>query len=239
MPLVTAYEVRSQGVEGQLWPNRLAIGDQVRRDGGTYTITSVSGRHITLMDDAGRACEADVTVLLFASEFTVLAPGSERTAWDFDAEGASRERALWWESHILEVLTGLPADAAPDVRPRPGFDPVSHSLAEREQAKARELTEAGVAGASARSVRRKRRRYQAEGVAGLVDGRAGGGRRPGLGSIRGSWRQCGTSCWPPSRGGDRAVSGCGPRCCGGFRIRSLAGSCPRPHGRRSTGCAPS
>ncbi|RPK79159.1 hypothetical protein EES47_29805 [Streptomyces sp. ADI98-12] len=66
------------------------------------------------------------------------------------------ERALWWELHIHEVLTGLPSDAAPNARPCPGFDPTCHSLAEREKAKAKELTETGGTGVSARTVRRKR-----------------------------------------------------------------------------------
>lgn len=182
MPLVMAYEKQvGAKVEGRLWPHRLAVGDRVRRDGAAYTITSVRGRQIALTDNADRAREEDVLELLFAPDFAMLesCAGSERVAWDLDADGARMGRGLWWESHILEVLTGLPADAAPGARPRPGFDPVSHSLAEREQAKARELAGMGVPGASARTVRRKRQRYQAQGVGGLADGRAGRREAPG------------------------------------------------------------
>ncbi|MFJ3084589.1 AAA family ATPase [Streptomyces halstedii] len=168
-------------VEGRLWPDRLVVGDRVRRNGAAYTISAVCGRQVTLTDDVGRAREADILELLFAPDFAVLesGSGSRRVACDSDADGTPVERSLWWESHILEVLTGLPADAAPDARPRPDFDPVSHSLAEREQAKARELAGMGVPGASARTVRRKRQRYQAQGPTGLIDGRAGRREAPG------------------------------------------------------------
>lgn len=53
------------------------------------------------------------------------------------------EQARWWEGHILEVLHGLPPDAAPGSVPRPGFDPARHSLAAREAVKAAELRAAG------------------------------------------------------------------------------------------------
>jgi hypothetical protein len=78
------------------------------------------------------------------------------------------QEALWWEQHILEVLTG--------VRPgeqdgRPQFDPQQRSLAEREAAKAAELAAAGRK-ITARSVRDRRHRYQTDGLLGLVDRRA-------------------------------------------------------------------
>ena len=77
------------------------------------------------------------------------------------------QEALWWEQHILEVLTG--------VRPgeeqcRTQFDP-QRSLAEREAAKAAELAAAGRK-VTARSVRDRRHRYQTDGLLGLVDRRA-------------------------------------------------------------------
>ncbi|MFF6790596.1 AAA family ATPase [Streptomyces filamentosus] len=94
--------------------------------------------------------------------------------------GSADERARWWVPHVVEVLTGLPPGAPPGARPRPGFDPALTTLGEREEAKSEELRRAGVRGASARTVRRKRQRYEAEGPAGLADGRAG--RREGPGS---------------------------------------------------------
>ncbi|MFJ2607569.1 AAA family ATPase [Streptomyces sp. NPDC087425] len=168
-------------MEGRLWPDRLAVGDQVRWGGAAYTITAVRGRQVTLTDECGHEHESDVLALLFSPGFVVLPPvaGTDHRRAAHGSGDASLERALWWESHILEVLTGLPSDAAPNARPRPGYDPACHSLAEREKAKAEELTEIGGTGVSARTVRRKRQRYQAQGVAGLVDGRAGRREAPG------------------------------------------------------------
>jgi putative transposase len=55
--------------------------------------------------------------------------------------------------------------------PTPAYDP-ARSLAERERAKTAELTGLGERGVSAATVRRKRLRYQARGLIGLVDDRA-------------------------------------------------------------------
>ncbi|GAA2429797.1 hypothetical protein GCM10010433_32580 [Streptomyces pulveraceus] len=56
---------------------------------------------------------------------------------------AAADQARWWEGHILEVLNGLPPGAPRGAKPRPEFDPRAHSLAQRERAKAAELTAAG------------------------------------------------------------------------------------------------
>src|SRR6266536_4750934 len=80
------------------------------------------------------------------------------------------EQALWWEGHILEVLDGLSPDAAPDAVPRPEYDPERQSLSRRERAKAAELAALGPR-VAASTVKHRRQRYQANGLAGLVDGR--------------------------------------------------------------------
>lgn len=78
------------------------------------------------------------------------------------------QEALWWEQHILEVLTGArPGEQCC----RPQFDPQQRSLAEREAAKGAELAAAGRK-VTARSVRDRRQRYQTDGLLGLVDRRA-------------------------------------------------------------------
>ncbi|MFI5937817.1 Mu transposase C-terminal domain-containing protein [Actinoplanes sp. NPDC051494] len=77
------------------------------------------------------------------------------------------QEALWWEQHILEVLTGV----RPEQARRPQFEPQYRSLAEREAAKAAELAAAGRK-VTARSVRGRRQRYQTDGLLGLVDRRA-------------------------------------------------------------------
>jgi hypothetical protein len=71
-----------------------------------------------------------------------------------------------WERHVVEVTTGLQPDTAPGAVPRAEYDPVTRTLAERDQAKAQEL------GVSVRTVQGRRARYAAQGLWGLVDQRA-------------------------------------------------------------------
>ncbi|WP_443051423.1 Mu transposase C-terminal domain-containing protein [Streptomyces sp. JV184] len=92
----------------------------------------------------------------------------------------ARQKALWWEGHILEVLHGLAPGAVPGTEPRPEYGP-SRSLTARERAKAAELTAAGHP-AAASTVALKRRRYQAQGVMGLADHRPVR-RKPAFGTM--------------------------------------------------------
>lgn len=71
-----------------------------------------------------------------------------------------------WRDHLVEVESGLSPGAVPGTVARPGYDPATTSLAERQRAKAAEL-DVGV-----RSIERKRARYQEQGLWGLVDQRA-------------------------------------------------------------------
>ncbi|MGW2426292.1 transposase [Streptomyces sp. NPDC001709] len=87
-----------------------------------------------------------------------------------------REKALAWERHIREVETGHPEPGGRGA-PREEFDPELRSLAEREAAKAAELTEQGQP-VSMATVRRMRARYCRQGVWGLVDGRTTRARSP-------------------------------------------------------------
>ncbi|MFE0641227.1 AAA family ATPase [Streptomyces sp. NPDC058877] len=156
------------------------MGDRIRFDGRTYTVAGVHGRCLTLADTVGGEERLDVVPLVRDPGFSVVdqvprasGAGPSRPAGNADG------RASWWVPHIVEVLTGLPPGAPPGTRPRPGFDPASTTLGEREEAKSEELRRAGMRGTSARTVRRKRQRYEAEGPAGLADGRSGRREEPG------------------------------------------------------------
>ncbi|MFE7606999.1 AAA family ATPase [Streptomyces celluloflavus] len=157
---------------GAVWPDRLVVGDRVRFDGQACTVTDLYGRRLTLSDTFGDVRQVDAAALLLSDGFSVLDQRHPPRTGAGALSGDAAVRARWWLAHIVEVLTGLPPDAPSDARPRLGFDPVRTTLAEREAAKAGELTAQGVVGASARTVRRKRQRYEAEGLPGLVDGRA-------------------------------------------------------------------
>ena len=87
------------------------------------------------------------------------------------------EQARWWEAHIIEVVDGTPPDAPAGTPPRPAYDVERTSLAEREQAKAAELSAPGRP-VAASTVKHRRQRWQAEGLPGLVDKRVQRRRSP-------------------------------------------------------------
>lgn len=93
---------------------------------------------------------------------------------------AAVKQALWWESHILEVVHGLPPNAEPGTEPREEYGPGT-SLTAREKAKASELSRTGHP-VTASTVARLRRCYLKDGVAGLADGRAAR-KRPEFGTV--------------------------------------------------------
>ena len=155
-------------------PGVLRIGAQVRFDGVTQTVAGLSGALVHL---AGRDGQASVVHLGTCWPVRVSrssAGGPEAAAVVAVVLGGVPEDAAQdarrWERHIVEVLTGSSPDA-PEAAARPGYDPAVYSLAQRERAKAAELAAAGEK-VTARTVKRKRQRYQARGVAGLVDWRA-------------------------------------------------------------------
>lgn len=83
---------------------------------------------------------------------------------------AVRERALAWELHVREVETGHPSGSGA-VAPGAEYDPDVRTLAQREEAKAAELSAAGMT-TSAVTVRRMQARYRDGGMRALVDQRA-------------------------------------------------------------------
>jgi putative transposase len=142
----------------------LRVGDRVRFDGMVQTVVGLSGTLVRLADEHGQTSVSRLPHLLTDPSFERLGqhdPGPVLPAGLLNGLAEQTvEAARWWEHHIVEVLTGRPSDTPPDARPRPGFDPETCTLRQREQAKAEEL------GVGARTIRRKRLRYQAQGLAG-------------------------------------------------------------------------
>jgi hypothetical protein len=162
------------------WPPRLGVGDRVRFEDRAWVVSGFGRGGVEIADPLGDLAWLTVPRLVSSKTFDVLERGprscSVRT---LPTTGEALERARWWERHIVEVITGLPPGADDHARPRPEFNPAVHSLVEREAAKAAELAKEDVSGASARTVRRRRQRYQALGIEGLIDGRAVRKRAPG------------------------------------------------------------
>ncbi|MEU8250638.1 Mu transposase C-terminal domain-containing protein [Nonomuraea sp. NPDC048916] len=155
-------------------PAGVSIGDRVRLAGTLHTVIAVSGTVVRLADTGGLVTDIGLTEL--PENFEVVGASSRppvppSTPLDGLPETAAAE-ALWWERHIVEVLRGLPPQAPPGTRPKPEYDPASVSLTRREQAKAAELTAAGKP-VTASAIAKRRRRYEARGVVGMVDHRVG------------------------------------------------------------------
>jgi putative transposase len=157
-------------------PGVLRVGARVRFDGAVQTVAGLSGTLVRLAGQDGQTGVVQLAHLLASEGFEIVGgadlvrPPLSAAALGGVPRGAVEE-ALRWERHVVEVLTGIPPDAPPGTAARPGYDPAAFTLAQREQAKAAELTAAGEK-VTARTVKRKRRRYQARGVAGLVNWRA-------------------------------------------------------------------
>lgn len=161
---------------GRSRPAPLRVTDRVRFAGRAQTVVGLEGTLVRLADEAGTVSVVALSHLLTSSGFELLAGGGRvplaAVTPPPGAPDAAVDKAVWWERHVVEVLTGSPPEAEPGQRPRAGYDPAVFSLAQREETKAAELAALGAKDTSARTVRRKRQRYQARGLAGLVDGRA-------------------------------------------------------------------
>ena len=156
-------------------PGWLGIGDRVRFSGRDQVVIGVSGTLVRMADTAGEVTAVTVSALLAGGDFVVLGarprPGMPQVSVLGELPSEAVDEARWWERHIVEVLTGVPPDAEEGTVPRPEYDPGTVTLTGREQAKAAELTAAGHP-VTASAVAKRRRRYQEQGLAGMVDNRA-------------------------------------------------------------------
>jgi len=162
--------MKTGGSAAALW-----VGDRIGFDGQVHTVVGLSGTIVRLADADGQTWVIHLPHLLADPTFE---PAGQRESGPVLPAGLLNglpqqavEAAKWWERQLVEVLTGLPPDAPPEARPRPEFDPATSTLEQREQAKAKELSALGRQGVGAWTIRRKRQRYQAQGLAGLVDWR--------------------------------------------------------------------
>ncbi len=160
---------------------RIGIGDRILAGGMPAVVIGVTGMRIRLADEQGTVRTVTAAELAADPQFEIPSP-----AWphgqrpEIGMEGlpaAVVEEASWWEAHITEVVYGLRPDAPAGTRPRPQYDPERTSLTEREWAKAAELSAAGRP-VPASTVKHRRQRWEAQGLAGLADRRAARRMRP-------------------------------------------------------------
>jgi hypothetical protein len=139
-------------------------------------VIGVSGPAVRLADAVGEVVTVSVSGLLAAGDFAVLdarpRPGVPAVSVLDGLPAEAVQEARWWQRHIVEVLTGIPPDAEDGTVPRPEYDPAVVTLTRREQAKAAELTAAGRP-VTASAIAKRRRRYQEQGLIGMIDHRAG------------------------------------------------------------------
>jgi putative transposase len=155
-------------------PPSLRVGDEVEVGGAVHTVTSLSGAAACLADVTGAESSIALAELLSAPGFRLVArvPAALPPQGLLDAlPDMAAEQARWWERHIIEVVAGVPPEAATGTRPRPEYDPRSRTLRQRELAKAAELAAAGHQ-VPLSTLQRLRRSYEKRGLWGLVDHRA-------------------------------------------------------------------
>jgi hypothetical protein len=163
-------------VTGPGRPGGLGIGDRVRFGGRDQVVIGVSGPAVRLADAGGEVVTVSVSGLLADGDFAVLdawpRPGMPAVSVLDRLPAEAVREARWWQRHIVEVLTGIPPDAEDGTVPRPEYDPAVVTLTRRERAKAAELTAAGRP-VTASAIAKRRRRYQEQGLIGMIDHRAG------------------------------------------------------------------
>jgi transposase InsO family protein len=148
----------------------LRPGDWVRYDGDEHQVLALAGTSVRLRSTAGAESVVLASYLMASPEFTVIDGAPAPRVEPFGLlDGLPAEviaEARTWERHLVEVETGLPPGAEPGTAPRPGYDPATTTVTQREQAKAAEL------GVVVRTVAYRRSRYAEQGLWGLVDQRA-------------------------------------------------------------------
>ena len=155
------------------WTITMAVGTRIRYRGEVHTVTVIEGSLVTFRSPRGRAWVADARHVL-ADPSTVVGAGPDvETAPDGVGElfanltHGENEEIADRVAHLHEVLTGYrsgSADLAAAGEPRAAFHP-ELAVSERQQAKADEL------GVGVRTVQRWLAAFQADGPAGLLDGR--------------------------------------------------------------------
>ncbi|MER6145195.1 integrase [Streptomyces sparsogenes] len=161
----------------------LALGDTIRFRGGLWVVTAFHGPRLFL--DAAEPAEpgepAEPLIILqtavtSAPDFAVLNRAAPRSALparlgEFRALPRDvRKAALMWERHVKEVLHQQAPNVPASIPPKPTFDPRLRTLRQRYQAKADQLTQAGMP-VSAATVERKCAAWRKDGLMGLVDKR--------------------------------------------------------------------
>ncbi|WP_060904782.1 Mu transposase C-terminal domain-containing protein [Streptomyces scabiei] len=171
--MATAVAQAEKAEEG-----RLRLGARLRWQGGTYRVLVLQGAEVQLgcLDEEGADARALLSAVVGADDFALL----DEDLQDLEREQVADTSGLSllpeaelqlvrdWERHLREIDDGVPPDAGEGAVPRPGYDPARFTVRQRIAAKAAELKALGFRHASAGTIERRRRAYQARGVFGLI-----------------------------------------------------------------------
>ncbi|MFD3456997.1 Mu transposase C-terminal domain-containing protein [Streptomyces sp. NPDC058691] len=162
----------------------VAVGAHVLFRGVRWQVVALSGQGFHLASE-NNSDEVVLAGHLFADPgFAVIGAQPQQPQavpqWGLfeTAPVAARNKALAWQRHVREVECGLPDGPDGGGAVRPEYDPGRWTLAEREAAKARELTALGFGRVSRTTVQRMRLAYRKQGLWGLVDHRTTRGPSP-------------------------------------------------------------
>lgn len=158
-------------------PSGVVVGDHVQFAGGSWIVRELTGAAVVLVDVAGAEAEVAVAVsTLLADPGFMVVGGNAAGRAPVPARGAleslpseTAEQARRWESHVTEVLRGIPAGAPSGTQPRPAYNLVTTSLRQWQVTKVSEI--AADLSMSLRTFERMCRAYEREGLLVLVDGR--------------------------------------------------------------------
>ncbi|MFD0355235.1 hypothetical protein ACFVHW_16075 [Streptomyces sp. NPDC127110] len=162
----------------------VTVGAYIHFSGERWQVVALAGQCVHLARDDGSSAVV-LTGHLFADPgFKLAGERAEQvrpvpqSGLSETAPAAARQKALAWQRHIREVECGRPGGPDSGEEVREEYDPARWTLAEREQAKAAELTALGFAKVSRTTVQRMRLAYRKQGLWGLLDHRTTRGPAP-------------------------------------------------------------
>ncbi|MBF6050027.1 DDE-type integrase/transposase/recombinase [Streptomyces sp. NRRL B-1677] len=153
------------------------VGAHVVYQGQTFQIAALQGQQVSLLDEGGTNTSLLLNRLFADPGFEVVGARAADAVpqWGLfeTVPVAAQQRALAWVAHIREVETGWPdpeGGRAGRVM-REEYDPGRWTLAQREAAKAKEMTALGFTRVTRLTVQKMRLAYRKQGLWGLVDKR--------------------------------------------------------------------
>jgi len=149
---------------------RLEIGAKVNYDGTLFTVVGFDGATVLVRSDKGHSSRLSISALFGAADFQVSGVGTHPSEPAFPdlLSPELHQEATQLLAHLREAETGYRSGTADDAlssEPKPEYDPMATSYSSRMRSKAEEL------GLAERTLWKKQKAFDRQGITGLVDGR--------------------------------------------------------------------